>query len=365
VNLHQLRTFESVARHRSFTRAAEELALTQPAVSVQVKALEESLGTDLFDRAGRQVTLTEAGESLIEYARRILGLLEEARSVIDDLHELRRGRVSISTVTTPGAYVLPPLLGAFQALYPGIRISLEVTNRATVRRRLLDNDVDLTIMGRPPQDLEHVATPFLPNDLVVIAAPTHPLAGKRRIPLARVAEEPLVMREAGSGTRVAVEEHFKEHDLEPRLGLEVGDNSGVKEAVAAGLGVSILSRHALEMELALGRLTLLDVRGFPLHRQWTIVRTPGRRLSRAAEAFERFLVTSAQSILKHEDPRWVGRSSAPVAEETSERRTEVSAPGARVTEQRPASESSNGQPGGRSDRSPRARPVRAGIESAR
>jgi DNA-binding transcriptional LysR family regulator len=298
MNLHQLRTFESVARNRSFTRAAAELSLTQPAVSVQVRALEDSLGTELFERLGRDIGLTQAGSFLLDYARRILTLLEEARSAIDDLQGLRRGRVSVATVSTPGAYVLPPLLVAFRDRYPGIRVTLEVTNRAVVRRRLLDHEADLVIMGRPPDDVAHMARPFLDNDLVVVAAPDHPLAAKRRIPLAVLAQEPLVVREPGSGTRNAVEEHFQKRGIPHKVGLEVGDNSGVKEAVAEGLGISVISRHALNMELALRRIAILDVQGFPLHRQWYVVRSPARRPSRAAAVFEEFLIGSARDILR-------------------------------------------------------------------
>jgi DNA-binding transcriptional LysR family regulator len=311
MNLHQLRTFESVARNRSFTRAAAELSLTQPAVSVQIRALEESLGAELFERLGRDVGLTQAGGFLLDYARRILALLEEARSAIDDLQGLRRGRVGVATVSTPGAYVLPALLGAFRERYPGIRVTLEVTNRAAVRRRLVDHEADLVIMGRPPEDVDHVAHPFLDNDLVVVAAPDHALAGKRRVPLATLAQEALVVREPGSGTRSAVEEYFQKNGVPHHVGLEVGDTSGVKEAVAEGLGVSVLSRHALRMELALGRLAILDVQGFPLRRQWYVVRSPARRPSRAAAAFEDFLMSSAREVVHRAGGRGAnGRRSA-------------------------------------------------------
>jgi DNA-binding transcriptional LysR family regulator len=318
MNLHQLRTFESVARNRSFTRAAAELSLTQPAVSVQIRALEESLGAELFERLGRDVGLTQAGGFLLDYARRILTLLEEARSAIDDLQGLRRGHVGVATVTTPGAYVLPALLGAFRERYPGIRVTLEVTNRAAVRRRLVDHEADLVIMGRPPEDVDHVARPFLENDLVVVAAPGHPLAGKRRVSLATLAQEVQVVREPGSGTRSAIEEYFQKHGAPHHVGLEVGDTSGVKEAVAEGLGVSILSRHALKMELALGRLVILDVQGFPLHRQWYVVRSPARRPSRAAAAFEEFLMSSARDVVQRSGGSGInGRRSTPRSESST------------------------------------------------
>ncbi len=174
-------------------------------------------------------------------------------------------------------------------------MSLEVTNRATVQRRLLENEVDLVVMGRPPEGVPHVADPFLADEMVLIAAPSHPLAGARRIPLERIEREVLVMRELGSGTRLAAEEFFREAGLTISIGFELGDNSAVKEAVAADLGVAVISKHALRMELRLGRLVVLDVEGFPLRRQWHVARREDKRLSRAAAAFEAFLVTSAEA----------------------------------------------------------------------
>jgi len=297
MNFHQLTIFEAVARHRSYTRAAQELHLTQPAVSAQVRDLERALGAPFFERVGRQISLTNAGQELHAYARRILNLVEETRTAMEELRGLGRGHVTLAAVSTAGAYVVPPLLGAFRARHPGIFISLEVTNRATVHRRLADNDVDLTVMGRPPESIPHVAQPFLSDQFVVVAAPGSPLARLRRLPPERLAREPFVMREPGSGTRLLAEDFFRAHGITAQITLELGNSSAVKEAVAAGLGIAILSRHALSQELALRRLALLDVQGFPLSRQWYVVHREGKRLSHAARAFMEFLLTSAEAIL--------------------------------------------------------------------
>ena len=297
MTLHQLRIFETVVKHRSYTRAADELRLTQPAISAQVRELEQAWGLPLFERAGRQIFLTEAGRELSAYAQRIFGLVVELQTVMGDLRQLKRGRGTLSTVSTAGAYVLPPLLGAFRAQHPGIIISLEVTNRATVYRRLAQNEVDLTIMGRPPQGIPHVAQPFLSDELVVIAAANSPLTRLRRLSVERLAQEPFVMREPGSGTRLAAEEFFEAREVKIQAGLELSTPSAVKGAVAAGLGVTVLSRHAIKAELALGRLRVLDVEGFPLKRQWYMVYREDKRLSRAAQTFMEFLLTSAESVL--------------------------------------------------------------------
>lgn len=306
MNLHQLRIFDAVARHRSYTRAAEELHLTQPAVSAQVRDLERALGVTFFERVGRQISFTEGGRELHTYTRRILDLVNEARTAMEETQQLGRGRVTLATVSTAGAYVVPPLLGAFRVRYPGIVISLEVTNRATVHRRLAENEVDLTIMGRPPDGVPHVAKSFLSDQFVVVAAPGSALARIRRLPPQRLDREPFVMRERGSGTRLLAEEFFRDHGMTVQIGLELSNTSAVKEAVAAGLGIAILSRHAISQELALRRLVILDVRGFPLSRQWYVVYREDKRLSRAAKAFMEFLLTSAEAVL-------AGHFAAPAA----------------------------------------------------
>ena len=297
MTFHQLRVFLAVARHGSYSRAAEELLLTQPAVSAQVRELERALDATFFERVGRTIVLTEAGKELLAYAERICALIDEARLAMEELDGLKRGRIAVAAVSTAGAYVLPLLLGEFQKRYPGISMNLEVTNRALVRDRLLHNEVDLVVMGRPPEEAPHVAEPFLSDELVVVAAPSHPLARVKRIPVDRLAREVFIAREVGSGTRLNADEFFRQQGVKLRVGLELGDNSAVKEAVAAGLGIALLSRHVLRMELALKRLVVLDVQGLPLRRQWFVVHREDKHLSRAAIAFKAFLLTSAEAVL--------------------------------------------------------------------
>ncbi len=198
-------------------------------------------------------------------------------------------------MSTAGAYVLPPILGAFRREYPGITVHLEVTNRAAIHRRLIEGDSALAVMGRPPDDVPCVAEPFLPDEIVLVASPEHPLAGVARIPVGRLRDEVFVLREEGSGTRLAFEEFCHAHRLQPTVAFELDDNSAVKEAVAAGLGIAPLSCHALHMELKLGRLAILDVEGFPLRRQWYVVHRANRRLGRAASAFREFLLAWSTS----------------------------------------------------------------------
>jgi DNA-binding transcriptional LysR family regulator len=297
MTFHQLRVFLAVARHGSYSRAAEELLLTQPAVSAQVRELERAFDATFFERVGRAIALTEAGKELMAYAERICVLIDEARLAMEELDGLKRGRIAVAAVSTAGAYVLPSLLGAFQKRYPGISINLEVTNRALVRDRLLHNNVDLVVMGRPPEEVPHVAEPFLADEIVVVAAPSHPLETVRRIPVDRLAHEVFIAREVGSGTRLNADEFFRQQGVKLQVGLELGDNSAVKEAVAAGLGIALLSRHVLRMELALKRLVVLDVQGLPLRRQWFVVHREDKHLSRAAIAFKAFLHTSAETVL--------------------------------------------------------------------
>jgi DNA-binding transcriptional LysR family regulator len=297
MTLHQLRIFLAVARHLSYSRAAEELRLTQPAVSAQVRELERHLGGVFFERVGRAIRLTGAGVELLGYAERVCTLVDEVSLVMEEFEGLKRGRVALASVSTAGAYVLPPLLGAFRGRHPGIGISLEVGNRAICQQRLLQREVDLVVMGRVPEQIPHEAQPFLPDELVIIAAPSHSLARAKDITAGRLAAEPFIFRESGSGTRLNAEEFLRQRGISAPVGLELGDTSAVKEAVAAGLGIALLSRHAIRMELALGRLAVLDVRGLPLRRQWYVVHREKQRLTRVAVAFKAFLLTSAGALL--------------------------------------------------------------------
>ena len=297
MTVHQLRIFLTVARHRSYSRAAQELYLSQPAVSIQIRELEQAIGSPLFERTGRNIQLTEAGQALLPYAQRVHQILDDAKMVMEELQGLKRGRITLAAVSTAGAHVLPPILALFQQAHPGIAVSLEVTNRSTLRHRLLQNEVDLVLMGRPPEGIPHVAEPFLPEALVVIAAPSHSLAQTRRIPVERLAREVFIQREVGSGTRLAAEEFFRDQKVDIQSTFELGDNSAVKEAVAAGLGVAVLHRRAVQHDVSLKRLAILDVQGFPLKREWHVVHRREKQLSQAALAFKTFLLTAAEEVL--------------------------------------------------------------------
>ncbi|MGQ9659469.1 MAG: LysR family transcriptional regulator [Thermochromatium sp.] len=302
VSLRQLRVFEAVARHSSYTRAAEELHLSQPAVSMQVRQLEEAIGLTLFERLGKQVVLTEAGREVFHYSRTIGQSLREMEEVLESLKGLSRGSLYIAVASTVN-YFAPRLLAIFQQRYPGIGLRLDVTNREHLIQLLDSNTVDLVLMGVPPPDVEVEAEAFMDNPLVVIAPPDHPLAGQPAIPLARLAEETFVMREEGSGTRQAMERFFSERGQRIRYGMQMTRNEAVKQAVRSGLGLSVVSLHTIELELETGRLVILDVEGFPDLRQWYLVYRRGKRLSPAASAFRDFVLTEAAVIAAPSRPK--------------------------------------------------------------
>lgn len=296
VTLRQLSVFESVARHLSFTRAAEELFLTQPAVSMQIKQLEENVGLPLFEQLGKKIFLTEAGREFYHYSRVIAQQLAEAEAVLEDLKGVTRGRLDISVASTAN-YFATRLLAAFVHRYEGISFSLDVTNRETLLRQLESNERDLVIMGKPPEGMGLATEAFMENPLVVIAAPDHPLAKERKIPLARLQEETFVVRERGSGTRIAMERFFAEHHAKLTAGMEMTSNEAIKQAVSAGLGLGIVSIHTLALELQLGCLTVLDVEDFPILRHWYLVHRAGKRLSPVAQAFREFVLSEAKGLL--------------------------------------------------------------------
>jgi DNA-binding transcriptional LysR family regulator len=284
VSLRQVQIFEAVARTLSYTRAAEELHLTQPAVFTQIKQLEDSIGLPLLERIGKRLYLTDAGRETLATCRDILEGLERLEMRLDDLQGLKRGRLRVAMVTT-AKYLVPRLLGEFCVQYPGIEASLIVTNREKLLVRIANNEDDLAILGAPPEGMDVVATPVADNPLVVIARKDHALAGCKRIPLARIAEEPFIVRETGSGTRLAAERFFAEHRLSLKVRMELGSNEAIKQAIAGGLGVSVLSQHTLALDGAGSLLQPLDVAGFPLRRKWYVAYPAGKHLSAVAEAF--------------------------------------------------------------------------------
>jgi len=283
-SLRQLHIFEAVSRHQSYTRAAEELHLTQPAVFSQVKQLEDSVGMPLLERTGKQIHLTAAGREVLAAGRETLGAIERLEMRLADMQGLKRGRLRVAMVTT-AKYLVPRLLAEFCVRYPGIEASLMVSNREKLLARLVANEDDLVILGTPPEGMDVVAKPIADNPLVVIARKDHPLAGKKAISLARIAGEPFIVRETGSGTRLATERFFAEHRLSLKVRMELGSNEAIKQAIAGGLGISVLSRHTLALAGTAGLLTLLDVAGFPLMRKWYVAYPNGKQLSAVAEAF--------------------------------------------------------------------------------
>ncbi len=297
ITLRQLSVFEAVARHLSFTRAAEELFLTQPAVSMQIKQLEENIGLPLFEQLGKKIYLTEAGREMYHYSRVIAQQLAEAEAVLEELKGVTRGRLDVSVASTAN-YFATRLLAAFVHRYEGITFSLDVTNRETLLRQLEGNERDLVIMGKPPEGMELVTEAFMENPLVIIAPAGHPLAKERKIPLARLQEETFVVRERGSGTRIAMERFFAEHNVRLTAGMEMTSNEAIKQAVSAGLGLGIVSIHTLALELELGCIAVLDVEAFPIIRHWYVVHRAGKRLSPVAQAFRDFVLTEAKGLLR-------------------------------------------------------------------
>lgn len=297
ITFRQLKVFESVVRHLNYTRAAEELFLTQPAVSMQIKQLEEQTGTPLFEQLGKKIFLTEAGREMHHYSRAILQILKEAEAVLADLKGSRRGHLDVSVASTAN-YFATRLLAQFTRRFEDVTIRLDVTNRQTLLEQLQANEKDLVIMGRPPAGLELEAEPFMENPLVVIAPLDHPLTQETLVPLKRLESETFVVREAGSGTRIAMERFFNERGIRLHTGMEMSSNEAIKQAVSAGLGLGIVSVHTLELELKTHSLTVLNVEDFPILRHWYVVHRQGKRLSAVASAFKQFLLEETKNILR-------------------------------------------------------------------
>jgi DNA-binding transcriptional LysR family regulator len=293
LTLRQLEIFEAVARHASVSRAAQALHLTQPAVSIQLKALAAAIGQPLTESHGRNIRLTQAGRDLFEVCREMAAVWSGFESRLDDVAALRRGRLRVSVVTT-SKYFLPKALGRFVQRHPGIEVELDVQNREGVLARLRERLDDLHVMSAPPRDLAIEAHPFLDNPLVVIAPRAFvPPAGAIR--LAQLAKQRFLLREPGSGTRLAIDEHLAREDVALVQRMTVGSNEAIKQAVAGGLGLSILSRHALT-DADLPEIRILDVRGFPIERAWYVVHWRDQHLSVAAAAFRAYLLEFAAEL---------------------------------------------------------------------
>ncbi len=307
----QLQIFDAAARALSFSRAGEALRLTQPAVSMQIRQLEHFAGVPLFERSGRRLRLTGAGEELTRYARTVLRALEDADEAFAALQGLRGGRVRLVVVST-AKYFAPRLIARFLQAHPGVHVRLRVDNREAVVKTLAANDVDLALMGRPPGELDLVAAPFADHPHVIIAPPDHPLARARRVTQDALAAEVFLVRETGSGTRNAMERFFRERKIPLRVGMEMPSNETIKQAVIAGLGLAFISLHTISLELAVGALALVRAPGLPVVRKWYVLHRAEKRLSPAADAFERFVLQHGRGFLEG----WRG-TSAPASDAAS------------------------------------------------
>lgn len=297
VTFRQLEVFEAVANFKSYTRASESLHLSQPAVSMQIKQLEENIGLPLLEQLGKKIHLTTAGHEIYNYSQRIGNLLQEADTVIEELKGLQSGRLSISVATT-ASHFATRLLAAFSQRYDGVTISLDITNRASLREQLEANRPDLVIMGQPPEGVDVESETFMENPLVMIAPPDHPLIEEKDISLGRFEDEHFVVRETGSGTRSSIERFFLDHGVSFHTGIEMSSNEAIKQAVEAGLGLGIVSIHTLELELETQRLVILNVEDFPIIRHWHIVQRSGKRLSPVAQAFKQFVLIEAEQFIR-------------------------------------------------------------------
>ena len=296
LTLRQLQCFSAVAKNLSYTKAAQELHLTQPAVSMQIRQLEQQAGLALTEQFGKQVHLTEAGEEVHRYARSILNQVNEMDDVLDRLKGFSGGRLRIAAISSAN-YFAPKLLGTFQQRFPDVSVSMDVTNQKAVLALVLDNEVDMAIMGQPPKDSQVTAIPFMDNPLVIVAAPEHRLAKRKRIQLKELEKEVFLTREPGSGTRGAMERFFRQQKLKLTTGMGMGSLSSIKQGVQANLGLGLLPRDAAQVELQIGRLVELKVKGLPIRRHWYVVLHKGKRLSLAAEEFRSLLINEAVGLL--------------------------------------------------------------------
>ncbi len=294
--LKQLRSFCAAARHLSFAKAAAELHLTPPAVTMQIKELESVVGLPLFDRGAKTVSLTMTGEYLLVYARRVLATLKEAEDAVARLRGAETGRITIGMVST-AKYFLPRLLARFRTEHRGVEMRLAVGNREQLVKQLHDNEVDLAVMGRPPRELDTRAEPFAAHPHSIVASAEHPLAQRREIAPSMLGAEEFIVREPGSGTRAAMEHFFREQHIAPPLVMEMASNETIKQAVIANMGLAFLSLHTAGMELETGQLVVLDVIGLPLMRRWHIVNVRGKPQSPAAEALRYFVLEHAEALL--------------------------------------------------------------------
>jgi len=297
MTLRQLTLFRAVAQHLSFTRAAAELCLTQPAVSIQIKQLENHIGSPLFEQIGKKIFLTDAGSELYDACQDIFTRIERLEMTLNELQGTIKGQLKISVVSN-AKYFTPYLLSKFLQYYPEVHVRMSVTNRTAILNRLSNNEDDLVIMGQVPEQLNVIAHQFLENPLVIVAPPEHHLVDKANLVMQDLAEERFLVREVGSGTRLAMERIFAEHDIELPNEMELGNTEAIKNGVIAGLGLSVLPKHALTMELTMDLLKILPVKDFPIKRYWYITHLADKQLSLVARTFVEFLRNEAKQVIQ-------------------------------------------------------------------
>ncbi len=296
LTLRQLECFSAVAKDLSFTRAAEALHLTQPAVSMQVRQLELQTGVAVTEQIGKQVHLTEAGEEVLRYAKSILQQVDELDDVLSKLKGLSGGELRIAAISSAN-YFAPKLLGVFHQRFPDVGVSMDVTRQRSVLKQVADNEVDMAIMGQPPEGIGVDAIPFMDNPLVIIAPPEHRLAQMKVVTQKQMEKEVFLTRETGSGTRGAMHRFFRQNQLKLTTGMEMGSLEGIKQSVQAGLGLGLVPKGAIEIELRLKKLVALNIKGTPINRHWYVVMHKGKRLSVAAAAFRSLLIDEARKLL--------------------------------------------------------------------
>ena len=294
--LRQLKVFEAVARLSSYSRAAEELHLSQPAVSTQVSKLEEHAGVPLFEQLGKKIYLTAAGSELLHHCRLIVQQFADAEAAMTQFKGVAGGRLNVAVISA-GDYFFPRLLVEFARRHEGVTLNLAVYNRHDLLVHLADNLTDLAVMVRPPHDADTLNEPFAPHPYVIVAARDHPLAGQARIPLARLVREPFVVRERGSDTWQSMADGLGRHIDNLNIAMQIKSTETIKQAVLAGMGISFLSAHTVSRELCDGSLVVLDVQGFPLMLDWYLVRRRTKRLPPVAQAFRRFLLDDGARLI--------------------------------------------------------------------
>lgn len=295
--IRQLEVLAALGREASITAAAARLHLTQPAVSMQLRQLEEAIGLPLFEHVGRGLRITEAGVALCAHADEILSRLDDFEQLMLAMKGVRQGRVRLGIVST-AKYFVPKLLALFLKAHPGVEFRLTVHNREQIIQQLRGYAIDLGVMGTPPDGMDFDGQAFAPNPLAILAGTSHPLSRRRGIEPDELRAERFIVREPGSGTRKAMERFFAESGIDPPRAMEADSNETIKQAVMAGIGIGFLSLHTARAELAEGRIAMLDVQGLPMRRQWFVVRVSGRRLSPAASEFREFLLREAEGLIR-------------------------------------------------------------------